>query len=299
MGVFLIWSDCAAQGGRMQVWNALTGTLSRVFRNLCWSEMTALCFDHAQRKMIIGENSGRIRSAGSAGCASLSQTFTTQRVQLHDRSLHEAPHSAQGAQTFRLSAAHQTRSSGRARWFTWGTAPSHRQSYRRAATVRSCCTTRVRWSAQPSTAGCPPADSRPPTGGAARDSVLRNSIGAAGRGGGDHRLRVFLQAWHCRCGVCRHVRTTGRGEAEAKWRVLRCIYVWDIEKGTMDGVCRGHQVRSSATLCVAGVHEASIRTQSLPLSFSRTSDSWLPRTRRDRHATLPAVGALVMGLVPA
>lgn len=45
----------------VKIWNALTGEVHRVFRELCSSEITAMCMDKTHRKLIVGEHSGNIR----------------------------------------------------------------------------------------------------------------------------------------------------------------------------------------------------------------------------------------------
>jgi len=40
----------------IKIWNALNGQLSRVFRDLCDTEVTAVCLDHRDRKLIVGDH---------------------------------------------------------------------------------------------------------------------------------------------------------------------------------------------------------------------------------------------------
>ncbi len=45
----------------VKIWNALNGRLARVYRGLSDTEITAICLDHRQRKLILGDHSGKIR----------------------------------------------------------------------------------------------------------------------------------------------------------------------------------------------------------------------------------------------
>jgi hypothetical protein len=45
----------------VKIWNALNGRLSRIYRGLSDSEVTAACLDGRQRKLIIGDQAGKIR----------------------------------------------------------------------------------------------------------------------------------------------------------------------------------------------------------------------------------------------
>jgi hypothetical protein len=45
----------------IKVWDGLTGNLSRVYRGLAESDLTAVCLDARQRKLFVGDQQGRIR----------------------------------------------------------------------------------------------------------------------------------------------------------------------------------------------------------------------------------------------
>ena len=45
----------------VKIWDALTGQLSRVYRGLAESDLTAVCLDSRQRKLFIGDSLGKIR----------------------------------------------------------------------------------------------------------------------------------------------------------------------------------------------------------------------------------------------
>lgn len=45
----------------VKIWNALNGRLSRIYRGLSDSGITATCLDARQRKLIIGDSAGKIR----------------------------------------------------------------------------------------------------------------------------------------------------------------------------------------------------------------------------------------------
>lgn len=45
----------------VKVWDGLTGGLSRVYRGLAESDLTAVCLDSRQRKLFVGDQAGRIR----------------------------------------------------------------------------------------------------------------------------------------------------------------------------------------------------------------------------------------------
>lgn len=44
----------------VKIWDAVLGTVKRIFKGLVASEITALCLDDRQRKFILGESSGVI-----------------------------------------------------------------------------------------------------------------------------------------------------------------------------------------------------------------------------------------------
>lgn len=43
------------------MWDGLTGNLSRVYRGLAESDLTAVCLDARQRKLFVGDQQGKIR----------------------------------------------------------------------------------------------------------------------------------------------------------------------------------------------------------------------------------------------
>eukprot|EP01083_Nonionella_stella_P002986 8521_1 len=45
----------------VKVWNAISGKLSKVYRELTETELTALCFDGRNRKLITGDHQGHVR----------------------------------------------------------------------------------------------------------------------------------------------------------------------------------------------------------------------------------------------
>ena len=48
-------------GSTVKVWSGKTGYLQKVYRNIVESEITAVCFDSSQKKIIIGDSNGKIR----------------------------------------------------------------------------------------------------------------------------------------------------------------------------------------------------------------------------------------------
>ena len=51
----------SAAGRSVKIWNALTGKVARVYRDLAASDITALCLDDRQRKFFVGDHFGTIK----------------------------------------------------------------------------------------------------------------------------------------------------------------------------------------------------------------------------------------------
>lgn len=50
-----------ASGSSVKVWDARSGELTHVFRGLLPSDITSVCLDDRERKLIVGDHQGNIR----------------------------------------------------------------------------------------------------------------------------------------------------------------------------------------------------------------------------------------------
>jgi hypothetical protein len=53
-------SFVTASGNKIKLWSALNGDISKIFIDITPNEITAMCLDTLQRKMIIGDIQGNI-----------------------------------------------------------------------------------------------------------------------------------------------------------------------------------------------------------------------------------------------
>lgn len=49
-----------ASGRTVRAWSAKKGIIERIYKNVCLSDITYMCLDSQERKLFIGQHSGRI-----------------------------------------------------------------------------------------------------------------------------------------------------------------------------------------------------------------------------------------------